>query len=185
MVSTATERPPATPEEIWAILRETTEIQRRTSEEADRRSKEFEQRNKEFELWLDETESLIKENGRQIDRMSDRFGNLDGDLVGPEIRRIFAEMGLHFVVEFSRGIKLYDKNGIIKAEIDMLLENERTVMVIEVKAKPDSNGEDVEEHVKRIEILREFRNRLGPAAQDDSRGDGRGRVRFLRKEGGD
>ena len=211
MASTATERPPATPEEIWAILRETTEIQRRTSEEADRqhkefekrqkefeqrhkefeqrskefeqRSKEFEQRqqkefeqrqkeaeqrqkeadegNKEFDRRLKETERMIKENGKQIGGLHNRFGELAEHLVGPGIVRSFAKMGLHFSAGTDRGKKLYDKDGIVKAEIDMLLENERTVMAIEVKAKPDPDGEDVEEHIRRIEILREFRNALG------------------------
>ncbi|MCL2609183.1 MAG: hypothetical protein FWD94_04685, partial [Treponema sp.] len=137
------------------------EFEQRQQKEFEQRQKEFEQGNKEFEKRLKETERMIKENGKQIGGLHNRFGELAEHLVGPGIVRSFAKMGLHFSAGTDRGKKLYDKDGIVKAEIDMILENEHTIMAIEVKAKPDSDGKDVEEHIRRIAILREHLDSLG------------------------
>ena len=172
MASTAIERPPATPEEIWTILRETTEIQKRTSEEADlrhkefeqrsrefeQRSKEFEQHSKEFDRRLKETERLIKENGRQMGELHNSFGEIAEHLVCPGIVSRFAETGFHFEEISPGGLKLKE-DGIIKAEIDILLENETTVMAVEVKSKVLEK--DIGKHLIRLETLRDFRHRRG------------------------
>jgi len=56
----------------------------------------------------------------------------------------------------TKGQKIFDeKTGKIKAEIDLLLENGNTIMAVEIKTRPVIN--DIEHHIKRLEILRDHR----------------------------
>jgi len=48
--------------------------------------------------------------------------------------------------------RIYDASGNTIAEVDILLENGDTVMVVEIKAKP--KDEDVAEHLDLMEVLR-------------------------------
>jgi len=67
-------------------------------------------------------------------------------------------MGYHFGGIASGGFKIEDPQGRELTEIDLLLENGETIMAVEVKTKPAVK--DVEHHIKRLEILREHRNKL-------------------------
>ncbi|MCL2231744.1 MAG: hypothetical protein FWB99_01545 [Treponema sp.] len=113
-------------EEIWAILREVADRQR-------------------------EVKKQMKETDRRIGELSNRFGELAEHLVAPSIREKFNELGFTFG-EVSRDKEIVDAAGNHVAEVDILLENGDTVMVVEVKAKP--NQKDVKEHINRMEILR-------------------------------
>ena len=69
----------------------------------------------------------------------------------------FNELGFHF----DRGsnttkIKDYGTSRLL-TEIDVVLENDDSVIAVEVKAKLNEN--DIKEHVERMEILRNFADR--------------------------
>ncbi|MCL2067551.1 MAG: hypothetical protein FWG99_08815 [Treponema sp.] len=98
-----------------------------------------------------ETREQMKETDRQISRLGNRFGELAEHLVAPNIKEKFRDLGFKFE-QISLDHSIYDGNGRCLAEIDILLENGDIAMVVEVKAKPREN--DVDEHVKRIEVLR-------------------------------
>jgi len=137
----------ATPEAIWAILREVAEGQkenRMQMQDTDRR--------------LKETDKLVKETARQMKltdeqfgKLNNRFGELAEHLVAPNIMEKFNALGFAFV-EVSPNKKITDAAGNRVAEIDILLESDDTVMAVEVKAKPSEK--DVGEHIKRMEVLR-------------------------------
>jgi hypothetical protein len=126
-------------EQVWAALMENREQQK----EAAKRQKK--------------TEKLIKELGRRMGDLSNRFGELAEHLVAPGIEKRFNELGYHFEGIAPRGYKILDKNGKIRTEIDILLENDESIMAVEVKASPGIA--DVDHHIKRLEILREFRKK--------------------------
>ena len=75
-------------------------------------------------------------------------------MVAPGITKKFNERGYHFDCIAERGLRFYE-NGKIKAEIDILMENGDCIIAIEVKSSPKVS--DVEHHIKRLAILREYK----------------------------
>jgi hypothetical protein len=153
-------------EKVWAMFQET-----------DRKFQETREQMKETDLRLQETDRIIKENqketgrlmketdrrmketDRRIGELGNRFGELAEHLVAPSIKEKFKELDLNFE-QLYHDLKIIDAKGRSIAEIDIVLENRNTVMAVEVKAKPLQK--DVDEHVRRIEILR----RRADARQD-------------------
>ena len=138
-------------EKVWVMFQESikesareTERIRKLQEETDRLMKENAERQKE-------TDRRMKENAEQFGYLSNRFGELAEHLVVPSIMEKFNALGFTFG-EVSNGKKVVDAEGKTIAEVDLLLENGDTIMVVEVKAKPDQK--DVEKHINRMEILR-------------------------------
>jgi len=66
-------------------------------------------------------------------------------------------LGYHFHSVSPGGQRILDENGKVKTEVDLLLENDEYVVAIEVKTRPVER--DVEHHTRRLEILREHRNK--------------------------
>jgi hypothetical protein len=121
-----------TPAEVWAILRDVAKRQK-------------------------ETERIVRRNSRQMGDLHRKFGKLAEHLVLPNINKRFNELGYRFGETLSGGVRIYDDDGKIKTEVDMLLQNGDTVMAIEVKVEPKEK--DVEHHIKRLEILRDHRRK--------------------------
>jgi len=107
---------------------------------------------------LNKTERIVRRNSKQMGELHRRFGQLAEHLVAPNINKRFNELGYHFGGISPGGIKIEDEQGRTKTEIDLLLENGETIMAVEVKTKPAIK--DVDHHLKRMEILREHRDRL-------------------------
>ena len=144
-------------ESVWAALQET-----------DRLIKEVSASQKETSLQMKETERIIKESqektARKMDILSEQMGGLHNKfgamaehLVAPGIVERFNNLGYHFDGIADRGFKILDKKGNLKAEIDILLENGDYILAVEVKA--DERKNDIEHHVKRLEIFRDYRNK--------------------------
>ena len=143
-----------TPEKIWAILQEVSQSQKETDrqmQETDRIVKETAEQMQETDRRMKETDKRMKETDRKIGELSNRFGELAEHLVAPSIREKFNALGFTFG-EVSKDKEIVDAEGNSIAEVDILLENGDTVMVVEVKSKP--NQKDVKEHISRMEILR-------------------------------
>jgi len=168
MPETAMQYPPsATPEEVWALLRESAAIQAETKlqmQETDRRiqelvesQKETALRMKETDRRMQETDRRMKETDKKFGDLSNRFGELAEHLVAPSIKEKFNALGFTFK-KVSQNIQITNASGSLTAEIDILLENGDTVIAVEVKAKPKQS--DIDDHIKRLELLR---------AEDDQR----------------
>ena len=169
-------------EKVWAMFQETDKKFQETDrqfketdkkfqenakgyEELRQAIKETEQAIKETEQAIKETDRIVRrngkliaktdkqiaENGRQIGGLHRSFGQLAEHLVAPGIEKRFNELGYHFGEIAPKGHKIKDKEGKILTEIDILLENGETVIAVEVKAKPAV--QDIEHHIKRLEIL--------------------------------
>jgi hypothetical protein len=115
---------------------------------------------KSLEMWEKMREER-REERREIDRiigeLGNRFGELAEHLVAPNIHQRFNELGYHFDAVASGGYVIRDENGKVTAEVDILLENDKYIMAVEVKAK--THIKDIEHHIKRLEILRQYRNK--------------------------
>jgi len=160
-------------EEVWANLREVSERQKETSremkqlaEEAAERRKEDAERREETEKEMKrlaeeadkrqkETDRIVRRNSKQMGDLHRSFGELAEHLVAPNIHKRFNELGYHFDGCLPGGMKIFDKQGNTKTEIDLVMENGSTIMALEVKTKP--TVKDVEHHIKRLEILRDHR----------------------------
>jgi multidrug efflux pump subunit AcrA (membrane-fusion protein) len=126
---------------------EAQEAEAKAREELDRRFKETERLFKELR-------KQQKRTGRQMGLLSNRFGELAEHLVAPRIHARFNERGYFFGEMATKGAKISGEDGKTKAEIDILMQNGEIVMAVEVKAKPAVK--DVEHHIKRLEILRDY-----------------------------
>jgi len=172
-MATTAERGPATPEEIWEILRSTAEQQRenerrwqeeialREREDA-KRSEEAKRREEEEARKWAELREAIAETGRQIDKNNKKLGSVENTfgeivehLVVPGIEERFEDMGFNFE-KASPNARISEGRNTI-AEVDVLLENRDCLMAVEVKAKPHVN--DVKAHEKRLDALRAWHDR--------------------------
>jgi hypothetical protein len=129
-------------EKVWAALMEDREQRKEHAKEADRRQKEIDKQ--------------LKETGKLIGDISKRFGESVEYLVAPNLVKKFKKLG--FVFEKThQNTKIRDREDRVLAEIDAFLENGDKVMAVESKVKP--NIDDVNDHVKRMEKLREYADR--------------------------
>jgi len=104
------------------------------------------------------TGRFLKNLGRQMGDLHHSFGEIAEHLVAPGIAKRFNELGYEFNA-VSQGVhRILDEKGKTKTEIDILLENGKCIMAVEVKTKPKI--QDIEHHLRRLEILREHRNKL-------------------------
>ena len=153
-------------EQVWAALMEDREQLKETAKqqkETDRIVKENAEQQKEIDSIVKETAKRQKEIGEQMGYLSNRFGELAEHLVAPGIHDRFNELGYHFQMMATKGCTLRGEDGKTRAEIDLLLENDDIYMAVEVKAKP--KVKHIEEHIKRLEILRDTRRKLNHQRQ--------------------
>nr|AGS54170.1 hypothetical protein [uncultured bacterium contig00051] len=168
---------PATPEEVWAILREVgrkqeelAEAQKETArqmketdlqmKETDLQIKETARQMKETDLRMKETDIQMKETGLRIDDFNKRFGeftNRFGEVVeymiAPNLREKFRELGLDFP-NAGPNRDVSDHKNKIYFEVDIFLENGDRAMLVEVKTKLTT--EHVNDHIERLEKMRKY-----------------------------
>lgn len=120
------------------MRKEREEIDRLRKEEADQRRKELEKQ--------------MKETDRRIGELGNRFGELAEHLVAPSIMEKFNELGFHFTDRWESHEITEAGNPNVYTEVDIFLENGDIAIAVEVKAK--AKQADVDDHIKRMEILR-------------------------------
>ena len=152
-------------EKVWAMFQETDRKFQETDrkfQETDRKIQEtdrlMKEQIKETDRRLKEAERLIAENGEQIGGLHNSFGEIAEHLVAPGIAQRFNELGFHFDGISPGGFKILDEQKKkVKAEVDLLLENDDTMIAIEVKTRVVQK--DIERHIKRLEIFKEYRSK--------------------------
>ena len=146
----------ASQKETDRLIRELREERREAQKEADRQMQKLREEQEKTDRQMKETDRQIKRTGKQIGGLHRRFGELAEHLVAPGIHARFNEMGYFFGEVAPGGLKIIE-NGKTKTEIDLLFQNDDTVMAVEVKVRPAVK--DVEHHIKRLEILRDWRRK--------------------------
>ncbi|MDR1964044.1 MAG: hypothetical protein LBQ50_09730 [Planctomycetaceae bacterium] len=161
-------------DQMMALFKETSaqmQENRAQMQETDRRMKETDQQIKETKQFIKETDQQLREYIREAEKdrkklseqmgyLGNRFGELAEHLVAPGIAERFNQLGYNFNRCSPSGVTISDaESKKIIAEIDLLLENHETIAVVEIKAKP--RPEDIENHIKRIEIYRQDREKSG------------------------
>jgi len=156
---------PATPDTVWAILRELAAEQREMAQAI----KEFTASNaasqretdralKETSLAQKETDRVLKETGRRLGDFTNSFGEIVEYMVAPNLQDRFFDLGLDFQ-EVSKDIKIRDKKNGIHFQIDVYLQNCDTAMLVEVKA--DLAIGDINAHMERLEKMRRYADLRG------------------------
>ena len=161
--------------------RRQAEADRQQAEANKLREKEYEKWKEEHERWRErferetaetralwaEAAAVVKSNGELIGGLNNSFGELAEHLVVPGILERFDELGYRFDDIKAQNFTVPgEKPGKLAAEIDILLENERVVIAVEVKARPRLNDKKPEkdhiaQHVRRLETLKEYRESMG------------------------
>lgn len=159
---------PLTFEKVWAALmenkeqmkeyaRQQTEMQAKYQAEHAKYQAEYATYQAEHAKRQKELDKQMQRTDEQMGFLSNRFGELAEHLVAPNIHERFNELGNHFDGVAPGGYIVRDEQGKIKTEIDLLLENGETIMAVEIKAKPTLKH--IEHHIKRLEILSDFRRK--------------------------
>ena len=123
-------RNPATPDEVWAILREVAESQKET----DQRIREVAAGQKETRLQMQETDRRMQAADRRMNKLDDLFsgqwGKLMEALVEGDLIELLRQRGVDVDHTASR---LKSRNGAPRWEIDIIAANGDEVVADEVK----------------------------------------------------
>ena len=111
---------------------------------------------KQRESMTFEQKEQLKCINRWYDEMEPDFGDLYGNEIPKIVFNEFLKRGYCFT-EISTRVTFYGVDNKPKTYFDILLESEDTTMAIMTKEKPDKN--DIPEHIKSIEILRDHRRK--------------------------
>ena len=134
-------RSPATPEEIWEILREVSEGQKETDRQRKETDRMIKENAKETDQKFQETAELMKENAEQMKETDRRLKELDKlyngqwgklmeSLVEGDLVKMLKERGID-VHQTSRNLK--NEDGERNWEFDLLAVNGDEIVVVEVK----------------------------------------------------
>jgi hypothetical protein len=127
-------------------------------QETDRQVKETSLQMQETDRKMQETDRLIKEIGKQFGDFTNRFGEVVEYMIAPNLQEKFHDLGYDFQ-EASTNHKVHDKKNCIKFEIDVLLQNGDTAMLVEIKTELLIC--DINEHMLRLEKMRRYADLRG------------------------
>jgi hypothetical protein len=85
----------------------------------------------------------------------DEFGSIPEYMIVPNLVAKFNELDFAFT-KANRDTEIKDREHGIFAEVDVFMENGESVMIVEIKAKP--NTHDITDHIERMEKLRTYAN---------------------------
>ena len=170
-------RDPATPEEIWNILRKAAEIRNETDQmlqrlgqETDRRTQENDRRMQENDRRMQETDRQMQETDRQMQEtdlrlrkldelFNGQWGKLMESLVEGDLVKLLQQRGIAVDHTITNAKKNYGER---RWEFDILAVNGEEVVVVEVKTT--LKVDDVDYFVERLqdfpELMPEFADRL-------------------------
>jgi hypothetical protein len=131
--------------------------------ETDKKFREMKETVEAVSAQIRETDRLLSKSKQELDRkmgeLGNRFGELAEHLVAPSINEKFNLLGYHFDAISPGGLCIDDLNGQALAEIDILLENSESMVAVEVKSKLLERH--IDEHIRRLEVLRAWADRHG------------------------
>ena len=136
-MSEATHRQPATPDEVWEILREVSASQRETDrqmQETDRRMQETDRQMQETDRRMQETDRQMKETDRKLRRLEDLFNGQWGKLMEALVEGDLIELLRRRGIDADHTVSsLKSRNGALRWEIDIIAANGDEVVAVEVK----------------------------------------------------
>ena len=141
---------PPTFESVMAALQEFHEKMdelRESQKETDRQLKETER------LMKEDSQRLKDELNTKIGSLTNLFGDMTEAMIAPKICKKFEELGL-YIPKAHPNSRLDDWVNKISFEVDILLENGKKAMLIEVKTKLTIDR--INYHLNRLEKMRKY-----------------------------
>ena len=146
-MGTNTQEKPATPEEVWSLVREVSKSQKETDRQLSRRFAETDKRMKELAKGLRKTRDLF----------TNEWGRLVESLVQGQLLKLLKKQGLYLKTTGTNqeGIMSYvDEKGQKRerrCEIDIIAKNGKEIVAVEVKSSLGVKDVD-----KFLSILKDF-----------------------------
>jgi hypothetical protein len=148
-------------EEMWRFLQQSSmDFDRRMKESKatfDKQMQESkalaEQRATAAEKSRIDFDKRMKELSKQLGGHANRLGEFVQEMVRPAVVRLFQERGLP-VHQVSSNMKGFDDNGKIGIEIDLIVVNTETLILVECKSKLTHDG--VNEHLVRLAAFKQY-----------------------------
>lgn len=148
-------------EEMWRFLQQSSmDFDRRIKESKatfDKQMQESkalaEQRATAAEKSRIDFDKRMKELSKQLGGHANRLGEFVQEMVRPAVVRLFQERGLP-VHQVSSNMKGFDDNGKIGIEIDLIVVNTETLILVECKSKLTHDG--VNEHLVRLAAFKQY-----------------------------
>jgi hypothetical protein len=149
----------ATADEIWAVLKETALRQAETERIMKENAERSAELDKKFDRIAKENAERSAELDKKFDRLGINVGGLNrslGELIETLIAaRLWEKFPEHGFERAYRRVPIYDETNRVRTDIDILLSGTDKLMAVEVKHELDKE-KYVEEHLKRMELLREY-----------------------------
>lgn len=148
-------------EEMWRFLQQSSmDFDRRMKESKatfDKQMQESkalaEQRATAAEKSRIDFDKRMKELSKQLGGHANRLGEFVQEMVRPAVVRLFQERGLP-VHQVSSNMKGFDDNGKIGIEIDLIVVNTETLILVECKSKLTNEG--INEHLARLAAFKQY-----------------------------
>jgi hypothetical protein len=142
-----------TDRQMKEMTEKTDRLLREIAEKSAREWEEIHRLTRETDKQFKETDRKMQETDRKIGELGNRFGELAEHLVTPNIAEKFRALNYSFT-KAGPDVEFFDRNHKALTEVDVWLENGEFAMAVEVKSRPRKR--DVEDHVKRMRILRAY-----------------------------
>ena len=154
-------------EKVWAALMETRQQIEKTNKQMQETDKRIEETNKQMQ----ETDKRIEESHQRTENtlaylsknlggLGNNLGRLTESILSAELWKKFSAMG-YPVTRQSSQVKFSDGKKVL-AEVDLFIENGECAILVEIKT--DLAISHIDDHLKRIELVREYLD-----AKDDRR----------------
>jgi len=158
----ATQTPnPLSFETVWAALMEDRErikeLRQVMNESFDRSERERKETERYLKEIFDRSEREREKNSAEFNKRLGEYINLFGEVteyeMSPKMREKFAGFGLDFP-KTTRNVSIRDNINGIFFEIDAMLENGNTAMLVEIKT--ELTVERIKKHIIRLEKMRKY-----------------------------
>ena len=139
--------PAPTLDDVWRAFIETDRKFQETDRLLKESAQEMDHRFKETDRRIKETDRLLKDLSRKLGDLGGRLGDFVEAMVEPALVELFKARGIK-VHQTMRTMLSRDDQGQIVAEVDLLVVNTDTAIVVECKS--NLSVDDVNDHLKRI-----------------------------------
>ena len=140
-------------DDVWKMFQEMVREDRERRAELDRKFQDTDRKFQDTDRKFQDTDRKIKEVSQQVGKLGSRWGEFVEGIVAPACETLFAERGIP-VHRVSPRVKAKSLDGSRRMEIDLLVDNTDSVVLVEVKSR--LTAEDVRDHLKRVREFKEF-----------------------------
>ena len=145
--------PPATPEAVWAILRETAQLQKEFDKSLKESREEFDRQSKKNDAEFKRINKICEANSREIGGITHSNGEVAESYFINSFKKHPYFAGQDFQYLDSKR-SCYSKALDLQDEYDLILTNGASIVIIEIKYK--ARKDDVEQVLKKAETFRKL-----------------------------